>query len=153
MPVRQTVAMPSAAYAAARTGSLTLATTVGTEKVSAASWAARMFRLSPSVSAKKRSAPSTPRRRSTSSSVPSPRTALPPESLGQLVERVGPQVDDGDLVARGGEPTGEAGPHPSTAHDDGAHLYLDPSWVRRAAPASSTASRTTMTLQGAFWKT
>ena len=75
------------------------------------------------------------------------------EALGQPVERVGPQVDDGDLVARHGEPTGQPGPDTSTAHDDGAHLYLDPSWVASRVPASSTASRTTMTLQGAFWKT
>ena len=75
------------------------------------------------------------------------------EALGQLVERVRAQVDDGDLVARHGEPTGQPGPDTSTAHDDGAHLYLGPSWVRCGTPASSTASRTTMTRQGAFWKT
>src|SRR3954453_17943511 len=78
--VRQIVDSPSIVYASARTGSLILATTFLTPNVSAASCAANALRLSPSVSAKNHSASSIPTRRSTSSSVPSARTACPGKS-------------------------------------------------------------------------
>ena len=49
------------------------------------------------------------------------------------------------------EPAREAGTDPTAADDDGPHQ--DPSRARPAPAASSTDSRTTMTLQGAFWNT
>ena len=74
------------------------------------------------------------------------------EVLGQPVEGIGLEVDDGDLVTRVREAAGQAGADPATAHDDGAHSGR-PSRVRPARAASSTDSRTTRTLQGAFWNT
>ena len=47
---------------------------------------------------------------------------VPAEALGELVERVGLEVDDGDLVTRLVEPTRQASADPATADDDGAHL-------------------------------
>ena len=93
-----------------------------------------MLRLSPSVRAKKRSAPSTPSAAQHVLVGAVAADGVAAEALGQLVERVRPQVDDGDLVTRAGEPAGQSGPDAATAHDDGAHLYLGPSWVRRRRP-------------------
>src|SRR3989304_685428 len=59
---------------------------------SVATWAAMTLPLSPSVRARKASAPSAPDRRSVSSSVPSPRTALPWNSADRRAQ------------ARGGRP-------------------------------------------------
>ena len=119
----------------------------------AASCAARMLRLSPLVSAKNQSAPSAPARRRTSSSVPSPRSACPRKRSGSRSEGVGPEVDDGDLVAR---PSASRPARPAPTRPQPTmivRIVIRSSWRRARAPRSATGSRTTKTRQGAFLKT
>ena len=108
-------------YASARTGSLILATTFSTPKVSAASCAANALRLSPSVSAKNQSAFSVPARLKhvLVSAVGADRLA---GKVGlEAVEGVRVDVDDGDVVAGSCQSFGETCPHPAAADDHRSH--------------------------------
>ena len=110
-------------------------------RASTPSCAAITLRLSPSVSARNRSASSAPSRRRVSSSVPSPRIARAAERRREAVERRRRQVDDQDLPAGPVQLVGQPGPDATTADDDGFH-----------ACSSGIASRMTQTAQGAFFR-
>ena len=78
----------------------------------------------------------------TSSSVPSPRTALPANVVGSRSKADGRQVDDDDLVAGPVERLGDGSADAAAADD------------RRSSRCSSgIASRTTHTAHGAFFRT
>ena len=97
------------------------------------------LRLSPSVRARKMSAPSAPARRRTSSSVPSPRMAVPAEGRRQALEGAGRDVEDDDLVAGRVPELGGGGADAAAADDDDLH-----------SGSSLIGSRTTQTAHGAF---
>ena len=168
--------MPSIVYASARTGSLILATTFSTPNVSAASCAAKALRLSPSVSAKNKSAFSVPSAAQHVLVGAVGADGLAREVRLEPAERLGVDVDDGHLVAGAGQPLGKPGADPAAADDHSAHwssliarassVHHAPSYLKPKRPSVGTASAAyraarrcsaparaaTITWHGAFWK-
>ena len=117
---------------------------------SLASWAAMTLRLSPSVTARNTSAPSAPARRRTSSSVPSPRIAMPRKDAGRRSKADVAMSRMVDLVA--GAVVASATDAPTRPHPTMTIFTLTPR-SGRARPRRRTARSGGCTGWSGRWRT